>query len=251
VGDPVAHRVQLLKISSSVAKQPHLCASFHLKVFGTPIPSKLLPASALPKKPRKPKITHPRPSNDDLVPPPLSKPRALSRAPSEVSSRASPPRQHSIGMRRSLSKTSDSHPHDQFRRSRSRSIDLSGAKDQALLADLLPPPAAKRSIVRAPSGKDLFKGRDVGFLRRTASFVARKHSESQSQCQGVRGGLLGRKTSDPVNSGNVRPGAVISSGCACPQADVSQSRKRKLSSSQSRRSTPLSSPPLPSPDLQT
>jgi hypothetical protein len=52
---------------SFVKKQPSLCSSFHLKVFGTPIPAKLLPPSAIAKKPRKPKITNPKPSSDDLV----------------------------------------------------------------------------------------------------------------------------------------------------------------------------------------
>jgi len=52
-------------------------------------------------------------------------------------------------------------------------------------------------MIRAPSGKDLFKGREVGLMRRTGS---RKEimSVRQDSLPGPAGlGLLGRKTSDP------------------------------------------------------
>ena len=52
-------------------------------------------------------------------------------------------------------------------------------------------------MIRAPSGKDLFKGREVGLMRRTGS---RKEimSVRQDALPGPAGlGLLGRKTSDP------------------------------------------------------
>jgi hypothetical protein len=52
-------------------------------------------------------------------------------------------------------------------------------------------------MIRAPSGKDLFKGREVGLMRRTGSRkeipgVRRDDSQTQPSL-----GLLGRKTSDP------------------------------------------------------
>lgn len=52
-------------------------------------------------------------------------------------------------------------------------------------------------MIRAPSGKDLFKGREVGLMRRTGSRkeipgIRRDDSQTQPSL-----GLLGRKTSDP------------------------------------------------------
>lgn len=62
--------------------------------------------------------------------------------------------------------------------------------------------------MRAPSGgKDLFKGRQVGLLKRNSSLIARRPAQRDSQSQSqaslgrsesqARVGLLGRKTSDP------------------------------------------------------
>lgn len=73
-----------------------------------------------------------------------------------------------------------------MRRSRSRSIDQSQVR-----------PEIKRPMIRAPSGKDLFKGREVGLMRRTGSRkeipgIRRDDSQTQPSL-----GLLGRKTSDP------------------------------------------------------
>ncbi|WVF68023.1 hypothetical protein IAT40_002785 [Kwoniella sp. CBS 6097] len=244
-----------------VSFQPELCSTFHIKVFGHPIPSKLVPPPTLAgigpvpgfstKKPRKPKVTRPMPSKDDLLlpPPPVfdrdrprstsydkqkeyereramsrTSSRAGSRAPSEAGSRASPPPPTSgsgVNMRRSLSKTSDSQSQSQIqtpsasllRRSRSRSIDPI-ARSESLSSVRNIGNASKKSLMRAPSGKDLFKSREVGLMRRTTSTTAttltRKdssilsreesqsqlHSQSQSQSQsGGRFGLLGRKTS--------------------------------------------------------
>lgn len=81
-----------------------------------------------------------------------------------------------------------------MRRSRSRSIDPAGTAARTVPAEV-----PKRPLIRAPSGKDLFKGREVGLMRRTASRKSQeslgvssvKREESQSL------GLLGRKTSDP------------------------------------------------------
>ncbi|OCF30721.1 hypothetical protein I316_07607 [Kwoniella heveanensis BCC8398] len=254
-----------------VATQPELCATFHIKVFGHPIPPKLLPAptqtqsgagqttlGSTTKKPRKPKITRPMPSNDDLLlpPPPVfgnrdrprstsydkqkeyereramsrTSSRAGSRAPSDAGSRASPPptsisasasgTASGAHMRRSLSRTSDSQSQIQtastsaslLRRSRSRSIDPI-ARSESLTSVRNIGNASKKSLMRAPSGKDLFKSREVGLLRRTTSStttaLTRKESlkglgrnetglsreDSQSQGGSSRFGLLGRKTS--------------------------------------------------------
>lgn len=64
--------------------------------------------------------------------------------------------------------------------------------------------AQKKGMMRAPSGKDLFKGRQVGLMRRTSSVVGHKGKARESQSLGLgrtesqaRMGLLGRKTSDP------------------------------------------------------
>ncbi|WVQ95583.1 hypothetical protein IAU59_002680 [Kwoniella sp. CBS 9459] len=254
-----------------ISTHPGLCAAFHVKVFGHTIPSKILPpastqvadaSSIIPatttKKPRKPKVTRPMPSNDDLLLPPPSvfdrnrprstshdqqkqqaherergisrtSSRAGSRAPSESGSRASPPPPASllpsgsgVHMRRSLSRTSDSQSQAQsqiqsasasrLHRSRSRSIDPI-ARSESLSSVRNLGNASKKSLMRAPSGKDLFKSREVGLMRRTTSTalasatMSRKDSstgisglsreESQSSGGGGSGrfGLLGRKTS--------------------------------------------------------
>jgi hypothetical protein len=74
-------------------------------------------------------------------------------------------------MRRSVS-------HDRDPRSRSASVDTVG----------------RRPLVRAPSGKDLFKGREVG-LRRTASAILRK-DKPEMLAPTMAKGLFGRKVSD-------------------------------------------------------
>ena len=186
-----------------MSDHPELCTSLHLKVFGHPIPTELLEVPSTSKKPRKPKVTRSRPSTDALPPlrryssssmsqPPIPvPPRAVSRAPSDTSSRAS------STMRRSVSKTSDSLPVD-YQRSRSRSIDPQPVKD-ATYGDQFPKQA--RKFGRAPSGADLFRGRQVGLIRRTSSVVARKgevkaSSEVHRQESQSQPGLLGRKLSD-------------------------------------------------------
>jgi hypothetical protein len=60
---------------------------------------------------------------------------------------------------------------------------------------LIPP--AKKGLVRAPSGKELFRGREVGLMRRTSSII-RKERDTGVESQ--RMGLLGRKTSDGLKS---------------------------------------------------
>lgn len=201
-------------MNSFLPTQAENCETFHLKVFGKPIPTTLLPPAHT-KKPRKPKLTRARPSTETLHPDHLSRPdpRPVQRAPSETSQnshtrqRESAPdvmdRHHSLN--RSISRTSD-----QFRRSRSRSIDPSpmvGHKAESYpnAKGVLP---MKKTLSRALSGKGqgqgLFKGREVGLMKRSISVAARKErqreKESQSQSFGreesQRFGLLGRKTSD-------------------------------------------------------
>ncbi|KAK8850406.1 hypothetical protein IAR55_004324 [Kwoniella newhampshirensis] len=187
------------------------CSAFHLKVFGRPIPTKLLPnMPSTTKKPRKPKLTRARPSTDDLIPAPSWRrdresdkgsrrgltSRPASRAPSDAGSKASPPLRESIGMKRTISRTSEtqsqSQSQSQFRRSRSASIDPMARTDST--SSTFGTHVHKKPLMRAPSGKDLFKGREVGLMRRTASKKADGLGREDSQGSG-RFGLLGRKTS--------------------------------------------------------
>jgi len=77
-------------------------------------------------------------------------------------------------------------------------------------------------MIRAPSGKDLFKGREVGLMRRTGSRkeipgVRRDDGQSQPSL-----GLLGRKTSDPKKN-RVQDGtfpATILTDFQNPKADL-------------------------------
>ncbi|ORX41172.1 hypothetical protein BD324DRAFT_648061 [Kockovaella imperatae] len=201
--------------------QPEACSSFHLKVFGRPMPSDLMAAPSTIKKPRKPKITRSRPPADGLVTSRAkisassSRPsdtvvpvvrrnssshsqhaRAASRGPSEAGSRTSD--NDSRTMRRSLSNLSESMP--DLHRARSRSIDppTQSYAQGASFADTIKQP---KKFGRAPSGADLFKGRQVGLLRRTASLAGKKDKETMpptsSESQN-RGGLLGRKISDSI-----------------------------------------------------
>jgi len=172
-------------LCSFLAKLPELCGAFHQKVFGQVFPTKLLPPPTS-KKARKPKHTRARPSLD-AVPSAESRPAARppSRPPSE---RASPERDRSL--KRSASRAPDSLPPDKNRRSRSRSKDPIGPKAES---GQVIQNGAKRPMIRAPSGKDLFKGREVGIMRRTNSIVAKKESQGGET---QRLGLLGRKSSD-------------------------------------------------------
>ncbi|WWC98736.1 hypothetical protein V866_005629 [Kwoniella sp. B9012] len=219
-------------------KQPDLCSLFHQKVFGHPLPPKLLPdPSTTTKKPRKPKLTRPLPnSKDSLIPPPpmgfdrararsvsnegrsLSRvsSRAGSRAPSENGSfRDSPPRESNLGMKRSLSRTSTGNESLQtlgmgmgMRRSRSRSQSIDPhsivGRSDSLSRSLSTGIAAASSMNNKKTGlvrnqstnKDLFKGREVGLIRRSMSSRRLDREESQSQ----RSGLLGRKTSSGIQT---------------------------------------------------
>ena len=196
-------RLALLRadIDRYLKQQPELCASFHQKIFASPIPSSYLPP---PPPPIRPSI----PSRDQISRTSSLSVRSASasRAPSETSDHS---HAHSYshsstnqgGLHRSVSRTSDTfnpsgngNGGQELRRSRSRSID----------PVRIPAEPPKRPLIRAPSGKDLFKGREVGLMRRTASRKGQeslsaggKRDESQSQSQGPSLGLLGRKTSDP------------------------------------------------------
>jgi hypothetical protein len=60
-------------------------------------------------------------------------------------------------------------------------------------------PISKKPLMRAPSGKDLFKGRQVGLMRRTASAILRKEKPEMpapSLPTFPKTGLLGRKLSE-------------------------------------------------------
>ncbi|WWC72454.1 uncharacterized protein I206_106416 [Kwoniella pini CBS 10737] len=210
-----------------MTKQPDLCSIFHQKVFGHPIPPKLVPASLhtqnqnQTKKPRKPKLTHPilSKSSDPLLPPPpisRDRPRSVSgesverrqisgtgsRAPSETGStfsRNSPPRDDiNFSTKRNLTRTSTTNDAiNPFRRSRSKSIDpnpSNGDKFSRTASSSLALNNKKGLTRNQSSGKDLFKGREVGMIRRTASKKLERE-DSLSRTQSGRFGLLGRKTS--------------------------------------------------------
>lgn len=189
--------MDLANVGRYLKQQPELCASFHQKIHASPIPSSYLPP---PPPPTRPSI----PSRDQISRTSSLSVRSasVSRAPSETSDTS---HAHSYsnpgGLHRSVSRTSDTlNPNgngnwgQELRRSRSRSID----------PVRVPADPPKRPLIRAPSGKDLFKGREVGLMRRTASRKGQeslgaggKRDENQGQSQGPSLGLLGRKTSDP------------------------------------------------------
>ncbi|WVR08466.1 hypothetical protein IAU60_005521 [Kwoniella sp. DSM 27419] len=224
-------------------REPGLCATFHQKVFGHPMPTKLRPGpgpvtadtgdgSVPTKRPRKPKLTRALHSKDDLLPPPplpsarplvssaswdRSRPvhsdkdkergsemrRSLSRASSRAGSivpsdpaKGSPPRD-AASVRRSVSKTDLQT--SLSRRSRSGSVDPLARTES--LSSIRGGQGLKKPLIRAASSKDLFKGREVGLMRRTTSKkdahagLGREDVLSRSQSQSQRSGLLGRKTS--------------------------------------------------------
>ncbi|OCF58459.1 hypothetical protein L486_04492 [Kwoniella mangroviensis CBS 10435] len=217
-------------------KQPDLCSLFHQKVFGHPLPPKLLPdPTTTTKKPRKPKLTRPLPnSKDSLIPPPPSmryeRPRSVSnegrslsrvssragsRAPSENGSFRDSPRESNLGMKRNSSRTSTGNESLQtlgmgmgMRRSRSRSQSIDPhpivGRSDSLSRSLSTGIAAASSMNNKKTGlvrnqstnRDLFKGREVGLIRRSMSSRKLDREESQSQ----RFGLLGRKTSSGIQS---------------------------------------------------
>jgi len=199
---------------SILPKQPDICASFHLKVFARPLSPTVQAQKAVPpvppaKKSRKPLMTRARPSSDMLTQPdhiPLYPPappatnRTLSRAASDLISRRSPSNE---SRDRSLSRSLSGRPTEllETRRSRSTSIDPGGSTGTATDLGQF---GVRKTITRAPSGKDMFKGRQVGFMKRSSSVLLKKGKEKESQVSALgrtesqsRVGLLGRKTSDP------------------------------------------------------
>lgn len=209
-----------------------------------PLPPDLAPAKEVTttKKSRKPAMTRARPSSDALTQPdfrgadarPIAPARALSRAPSEAGSRRSPSRE------RSLSRSLSARPTEslEMRRTRSRSIDPAPANEVNRLNQ------PKKGLMRAPSGgKDLFKGRQVGLLKRNSSLIVKRPSFRESQLQGQTGGqaqgslglgrsesparvgLLGRKTSDPKGRRNSE-GAASSVSANRRNADKIESQSQ-------------------------
>lgn len=156
-------------------------STFHSKVFGAPIPPDLVPA----KKPRKPKVTHRLDPSTSTSASAAAAGAAHKMA--RTRSAASPPADARERDRRQLAEYVE-------RRAlaRSRSASIGPARETAASG-------SRRAVVRAPSGKDMFKGREVGLLRRSASLVGRSagsqpalrryesqsqlHSQSQSQSQ--------------------------------------------------------------------
>ena len=185
---------------SFLSRLPDQCSSFHLKVFAKPLSPSLLPVTTVPvKKSRKPTLTRARPSTDTLtqLPQPVRPP---SRPPSESAMSNSLSRDRSLSRSTSALQTTAS----DLRRSRSTSNDMHRKPSERYTQE--------RAVVRAPSGKDLFKDRQMTFVRRTSSMAKIRESQSlglgRSQSQ-AKIGLLGRKTSDPKtrrnSEGQLRP----------------------------------------------
>lgn len=160
---------ELVLVPIFLPREATFLASFHLKVFGRPMPEELVPQ----KKPRKPKVTK-RLSVDDgaaLRDPPAAKMQRSTSRTSRMSANSPPPNgtQARI-LQRSVSRAASEHG-DRLRRSRSSSMDpVSLMRDPGR-------PVSKQTIIRAPSGRDIFKGREVGLIRRTNS-VLRQNSLS-------------------------------------------------------------------------
>ncbi|WWC92137.1 uncharacterized protein L201_007091 [Kwoniella dendrophila CBS 6074] len=155
-----------------LSEQPDLCSLFHQKVFGHPLPPKLLPApnasssTSTTKKPRKPKLTRPILSKDSLIPrppPSYDRPRSISneglsiderrrslsgtgsRAPSDNGNASALKHEPPLDMKRSLSRSNtdlnnnhSSSAHNiggfsrSLSRSRSRSIEPSLSRSESL-----------------------------------------------------------------------------------------------------------------------
>lgn len=186
-------------------------------------------------------MTRARPSTDALTQPNMPRPSIsgrTSRTPSETGSRMSPPKMQREGSVNSLhgrsfdregssfsrtySRAGDTVEESVRPRSRSQSIDPASAPVRPGITERSSLDVPKKGIMRAPSGKDLFKGREVGFMRRsTSSAISLKkvkasigRTDSQSQ---QRLGLLGRKTSDPVKARRNSQGMSLSSVRADPR----------------------------------
>lgn len=155
-------------------------ASWHHKVFGIPIPPELVPV----KKPRKPKVTrrlsvesHPAPSMSRTE---SSSSRKRGRDSTGTtgwrdgmgghSRRSSTDRSVGQSLAESLAEEREKRP--SFRRSQSA---LSTTSQEG-----------GRRIIRAPSGRDLFKGREVSMLKRTSSQKIQRTASLSTT------GLLGR-----------------------------------------------------------
>ena len=183
---------RLTNFSADVPMAPDLCSSFHLKIFGRPLPETEAQPSTM-KKGRKPKFTRVRLSADtkgdaDTLPLARSVHRPITR-PSSLAPAERPPPTPKTSRPRSVSGQSESHVSEQRRRSRSRSTDPWIPQLET------GPHAGNRYIARVPSGHSLFKGRQVGLMRRTSSIVGKREIIGQDS---KLVGLLGRKTSGDI-----------------------------------------------------
>lgn len=209
--DDIAHSDDGADVCSFLRNQWELCTIFHKKLFGSPIPDDIwrLPYSSgrggrvlvhmdglilnndlyrpkekpVPARPQLP-ARMPQPSAASSS----SFTRAPSRALSEATSRASPP--PGAEMRRSMSRTSETQVRG-HKRDRSLSTDLPRESLASIAAN-----AEQRQIRRAPSAKELFKGREVTLISRSRSFAIRKEKEAAREESQKLGGLLGRKAQD-------------------------------------------------------
>lgn len=184
---PASHLAHWFPSFSS--KLPDLCASFHLKAFGRPIPPRHLPQPPTGKNPRKPITTRAKPSSLALA--------SIGQEPPRPQLPSRPPSDHTSSRRQSESENGESMRTEKMHRSRSRSIDPTGTRTESLQQARPLIRAPSGPLIRAPSGKDLFRGREVGLLRRTSSMMVKKENQG---VETQKLGLLGRKTSDPIKA---------------------------------------------------
>lgn len=136
-----------------VKSQATICASYHLKVFGSPAPASIIPSKNTIKKSRKPKLTRAMPSADNDVFPLAGKSRdnALSNPLGR-------------GKERELEKREDTHSNRRY------TDDGDHGRERRL----------SRAPSRAASDISTTPTQDNSFLRRSLS---RTESQSQSQSQ--------------------------------------------------------------------
>lgn len=201
--------IAVLTVCSFLRNQWELCTTFHKKLFGSPIPDDIWTMPYTTGRPGRVIVTRdslmlnndlykpkekPAPARPTVRPPQSSAAssssftRAPSRALSEATSRASPP--PGAEMRRSMSRTSETQARG-HKRDRSLSTDLPRESLASIAAN-----TEQRQIRRAPSAKELFKGREVTLISRSRSFAIRKEKEAAREESQKNGGLLGRKAQD-------------------------------------------------------
>lgn len=202
-------------------------ATWHHKVFGVPMPAELMPV----KKPRKPKVTRrlsveraePMARSDsassrkrgrDGVAISATRESASATGAGGVRERGRESQTHSrrssLDRRESLADRRESLPGERnFRRSASVMSTTSDRGDRD----------KERRIVRAPSGRDIFKGREIGVLKRTSSQkIQRAQSLSTT-------GLLGRRV-DPESQSQSQSASLSASTSGARAESQSQSQSR-------------------------